>query len=344
MTDIEIMSAIGADFEFGDEQPAVTKTKKSFLQKLTERHGALKLHMRSVRGDDLDQDEQRQPSRTSSSSSAQKDFFKMAPVVWTTKSDRTKNDFAMRYDDIADDSQPSPIIVQSPSSTPVEFTSGTCDQWNLAQTDRQFIREFISSEITTMPRLHSSHSTTSISSSCGSPRTSSSRSSPIFVRSRSLPSEMSDEQMDAWLEEPEDAEVHRHRKDSANSMLSNPSPTMSERYTRRRKETAKAMWNSQHPVVFRKNELFSNYRNASWEVPRLVGASPASVSKEATPTQEASDTASEDCLTFSSMPVEVVLEVSRHLDMKSAASCRSTCKKLYDTVPAPLRPLALKKT
>jgi hypothetical protein len=341
------MTAIGTDYQFSEERPAMSKTKRSFLQKLTERHDALKLHMRSIRGEDLDHDEQCEALRTSSSSSTQKDFFRLSPVAWTTKSERPKNDFAMRYDDIVDDSQPSPIIMQSPSGTPVEFDFGLLDQWNIAQPDRQVIRDFVSNDMISKPRLHSSYSTTSMGSSCTSPRTPSSIS-PIVVRSRSLPSEMSDEQMDAWLDKPEDAEMHRKRKDSAHSMFSNHSPTMNERVARRRKETTRAMWRSQNAVVIRKNELFSDpfaqSRSVDPKDHEEVFASPVKEKNERAPKRQAHAASTKHSLTFSSLPVEVLLDIARHLDTRSAVSCRSTCKKLYVTIPAAPKPLALKKT
>jgi hypothetical protein len=80
MTDCEVMTAIGNQFD-SEQRPALSKTKRSFLQKLTERHDALMLHMRIKTSEELDQDDRPAPSRTSSSSSTQKDLFKISPVT-----------------------------------------------------------------------------------------------------------------------------------------------------------------------------------------------------------------------------------------------------------------------
>jgi hypothetical protein len=202
MSDTEIMAAIGWDAQFEEEQPTM-KSKKSFIQKLTERHEALKLHIRSPKVDDLDTEDQRAPSRGSSSSSAQKDFFKLPPTVWPTK---PAPPIAMRYDDIADSALPSPVFVNSPVTTPTESSPTLPDQKTFARIRRQDRRESSVMEFGATHRLYTSHSI----SSFGSPRTSI-RFEPPKPRSRSLPSEMSEEQMDAWLDAPEDAELHRLR-------------------------------------------------------------------------------------------------------------------------------------
>jgi hypothetical protein len=343
MSDMEIMAAIGTDvdFEFHDERPAMAKSKKSFIQKLTERHGALKVHMRSPKLDDMDHEDQRAPSRASSSSSASKDFFKISPTVWHTKSDRSRSDFGMRYDDIAGDNLPSPVFVKSPDATPVEFDFRTQEQTQLRRRERQCRRESSVIEMNATHRLYSSHSTTSFGSSCSSPRTST-RFIPPKPRSRSLPSEMSDEQMDAWLDRPEDAEAHRQRKHSASSALSDSRPTMSQRYAERRKQALIAMENSTpwSPIAFRKDNPFLYDRTADVKQSCM---SPTSTDATAESERQLSGP-KKNGLTFSALPVEVVLEIAHHLDMQSAARCRQTCTKLRDTVPAPLRPLTMKKT
>lgn len=339
MSDIEIMAAIGTDHQLDEDLPTMTKSKKSFMQKLTERHDAIKLHMRSPKVEEIEQDDPRAPSRTSSSSSAHKDFFKLAPVAWTTKSDRIKGEFAILYDNIADHTQPSPLFVQSPSSAPNEFVSKTHEHDFNVRTQRQLNREASASDIVATHSLHNLDSTMSMSST----RTSTpiaSRPSLLKDRTGSLPSEMSDEQMDAWLEKPEDAEVHRqrNRKHSASSALSEYSPNMSTRYTQRRKMTTKAMEKSTSPVVSQKDSGFIYERSVLQKEFEELLASMISTTGTSTLGQQPKPTN----LTLSAMPVEIMLEVTRHLDTQSVAHCRQTCKKMQDSVPAPLKPLAKK--
>jgi len=310
------------------------KTKKSFMQKLTERHEALKLQLRSPKLDDVSHDEERAPSRSSTSSS-HKDFFKLAPVAWTPKTDRIKSEFAILYDDIAGDNYPSPSFVQSPLSTPTESDSRTHDQ-DMARIRRKVNREASASDLFTTRPLHSSYRTVSMNSSrLSSPTTT--RPPSVQTRARSLPSEMSDEQMDAWLEQPEDAEVHRRRKHSASSALSDYSPTMSQRYVQRRKMTSKAKETSTSPVSQKPCTFPCESDLLQKEFEQLLAAAGASATSTPVVHEERN-------LTLTDMPVEIVLEVARHLDTQSAARCRQTCRKFSDTVPAPSRPLSLHKT
>jgi hypothetical protein len=341
MSELEIMAAIGPDHQLEEEMPAITKPKKSFMRKLTERHEALKLQLRSPKLEEINNEEESAPPRTTSSSSAHKDFFKLAPVAWTTKSDRIKSEFAILYDDIAGNNEPSPVFSQSPSSTSSEVDSRADDQDTFVRTQRKINREASASDILASRSLHTSYSTMSMNSSRLSTPTTT-RPSLLKGRTRSLPSEMSDEQMDAWLEKPEDAEVHRQRKHSASSALSEYSPTMSKRYVQRRKMTTKAMESAVSPV-FRKDYSFFSERDVlQKEFEQLLAA--ANESNSPMLGQQTPTVVEEQTLNLNALPVEVVLEVARYLDTQSAARCRQTCRKFRDTVPAPLRPLALSKT
>ncbi|KAL5118887.1 hypothetical protein ACEQ8H_003210 [Pleosporales sp. CAS-2024a] len=315
MADVETRTA-------ATEHQLMPKPKQSLMQKLSKRHEALKLQLRSLKTDDLDHDDQRAPSRaSSSSSSAHKDFFKLAPVTWVSKSDRAKTDFAILYDNIADDKSPSPVFVLSPSSS--NCTPSACphvktpdhDHDPFVRTQRQLNREASASDIMAAHRLYtSSYSTVSLNSEFLLSTPTSSRPSPH---------QMSDEQMDAWLEQPEDAELHRRRrKHSASSALSDHSPTVSHRYVQRRKITiTKAMdTSSSSPVSLPNDNVFFPERDA---IPVV---------------QE------ESHWTLATMPVEIVLEVVKYLDAQSALCCRQTCRKLRDHVPAPMEPLAPNKT
>ncbi|KAF1911506.1 hypothetical protein BDU57DRAFT_461629, partial [Ampelomyces quisqualis] len=324
-SDMEIMAAIGMGNLLEDERPAMTKSKRTFMQKFTERHEALKLHIRSPKLDEADHDEQPNSSRTSSSSSTHKDFFKIAPSAWTAKPERP---IAMRYDDIADDTQPSPVYVNLPVLPSLEFHTESQEQKNMARVARQNRRESSVMEMNATHRLYTSHSTTSTNSSCSSPRTAT-RFIPPNPRLRSLPSQMSDEQMDAWLDMPEDAEAHRQRKQFATSARSDYPPTTSKRYLQRGEQAARALKVSTSPVIFRK-PMF---------------ASPAtSAINISIPEQEIPELDEEEGLTFAALPVEVVLRIVRHLDTKSTARCRQSCRMLHAALPAPVQPLSASKT
>jgi hypothetical protein len=304
--------AIGADARLGVEAPVTTK--KSFMQKFTETHEALKLQIRSIQSSNLDHDERQESPRTSASSSANKDLLKLSPVNWT-KSDRTRNDFAVRYDDVANDNQPLPMTVQ----TLPEVQCGP----KLTQA-QGWARGFTLSE------------------AVASNRQLGSRGFELVGRSRSLPNTMSEEEMDAWLDHPEDAEVHRHRKLSA------------VKFARGQSSTLRApSFDDQEKG--KRNHNLARKQNAS---PRISSdqqtAGPKTMGKPDTPRPTAETravllqgldtTLRKSPIRFSSFPDEVLLEISRHLDMKSVAQFKASSRKTYDTVPAPLRPLAVKKT
>jgi hypothetical protein len=292
MTDCEIMPAVGDHFVSEQHRPTLFKSKRSFLQKLTERHDALMLHMRISKSEESDLDDQLAPSRTSSASSSQKDFFKLSPVTWPSKSSvSAKTDFAMRYDDSAiDTSLPSPIMLRSPLST-CDF-----DQWTVPS-------------LNDIPRLHSSHSTTSSASSCVSPRTPSSLSP---IRTRSIPSQMSDAQIDAWLEDPEDADAHRKRK---SCMPATYSPVLSERTACRRKDVARTMCTSQSAA---ESKPFSDpFARSRRRMASVIGVESVGV-------------------TMAGMPMEVLLGIAKHLDAGDVRAARGTCRRLYVAVPEPV--------
>ncbi|KAF2830446.1 hypothetical protein CC86DRAFT_161647 [Ophiobolus disseminans] len=334
MTESEIMTAIGPDFQFDEERPSLAKGKKSFIKKLSERREAFRFNMRGIQTNNLDQDEQHESSRPASSPSTQKDFFKLPPVNWS-KSERSRNDFAVRYDDVANSQLPTPML--SPSSTQCEFEPR---QPSIAQMDRQMIRDFVSSEATSTQRVHSSHSLPSIDSPCPSPLYSP-KSFRVKHRSRSLPSQMTDEEMDAWLEKPEDADAHRQRKLS--SAASSRRGSAATRTTTSGVKEAHRKHSIPRKQISSPRASPSNLAivEAAKEEPE---ASHASEDAELPPPQVASTELNQNGITFFSLPDEVLLEITRRLDMKSVALCRASSKKIYDTVPAPLRPLVLKKT
>jgi hypothetical protein len=304
--------AIGADARLGVEAPVTAK--KSFMQKFNETHEALKLQIRSIQSSNLDRDERPDSPRTSSSSSANKDLLKLSPVNWT-KSDRTRNDFAVRYDDVANDNQPLPMTVQ----TLPEVQCGP----RLPQA-QGWARGFTLSE--------------AAPSKCQF----GSRGFAFGRRTRSLPNTMSEEEMDAWLDHPEDAEVHRHRKLSAvkfargqGSTLRAPSFDDQEKGKRN------------HSMARRQ---FASPRTSSDQQiagPKITGKPdtplPTAETRAVLP-QELGTTLRKSPIHFSSFPDELLLEIARYLDMKSVAQFKASSRKTYDTVPAPLKPLAVKKT
>lgn len=343
MSDAEIMAAIGVEqqqhLEEDEEKPLppppTMKSKKSFMQKLMEGHEALKMQMQmGVRSPKLDGDEEvlAQPSRASSSSSVSKDFFKIAT---TSKSERP---IAMRYDDISDSAAPTPVFVAAPVTPSSEASSTHISQEQKekdvhARTQRQCRRESSVMEMNATHRLYTSYSMSHMGSSATSPRTAVRFAPPLKARSRSLPSQMTDEQMDAWLDMPEDADAHRLRKASeASARAEYMKRNVVKRKPVARADSAVAI----SPVVFKRDNPFSyDADEARREIEKMF-APDADAGAE--------DTMERDAVSFAAMPVEVVLRVARLLDAKDVKSCRQACRKLCENMPAPQGTLTAKKT
>jgi hypothetical protein len=105
--------------------------------------------------------------------------------------------------------------------------------------------------------------------------------------------------------------------------------------------TTKAMETSTSPVVSRKDSGFMYERSVLQKEFEELLASVVNTNGTATVGQQSSKSTS---LTLSAMPVEIMLEVTRHLDTQSVVHFSQTCKKMHDNVPAPLKSLAAKKT
>jgi hypothetical protein len=158
---------------------------------------------------------------------------------------------------------------------------------------------------------------------------------------------MSDEELEEWLEKPEDAEIHRGRKTSASITSSEAASGQQEWASNKDFEEG----NEKELIVFEKRNWPLNSYSRSW----VIGADEEENTKEIEDFQSNAEietmhpqllftTGPKYKTTFSTMPDEIVLEIARHLDMRSVAILRLGCTKLFDTIPAPLRPLALKKT
>ncbi|KAF1845204.1 uncharacterized protein K460DRAFT_366089 [Cucurbitaria berberidis CBS 394.84] len=192
------------EFRYIDEHTSGPKPKRSFLEKLNVRHGSLSLHIRSKKSEPMmrEHGQQYDHSRTPSSSGEE--------VSPTTQTNHNPFDFESRYYDVKaelcrTDVNLSPILRQ-------DGAFGIPLQHATAQNDWEGTSDFHS--IQGLLRRPASQDSTSAKPTY-MPLPVSRKSS-----SRGASSEMSDEQIEDWLERPEDAEVHRYRKmweDSASS-------------------------------------------------------------------------------------------------------------------------------
>lgn len=205
------MTTIG--FRFEDTCQSGTQPKRSLLQRMNESHGSFISSMRLNKGEKHANrrqkyiEESRSRALSASSSLTQ---VSISPSDGSSASvERDQPELGSRNSSFQDDSVQSPSEIvsgcESDFSVPFQYATMPKDReqrrnivngmqnfmvWKQASYDSSLERPF---HISPPQTPQSSHSWSSMCSA---------------------PSEMSDEQLDQWLEQPEDAEEHRFRKAS----------------------------------------------------------------------------------------------------------------------------------
>jgi hypothetical protein len=194
---------------YDDLRPHVLRPKKSFLQRLNNTPDQLKSRMRSLKADDSTSllrqsyDRSRAVSSVSimSSIEPERDYF---PDV--TKHTEINMD------------RPASCAVLSPPTSPTEGSFFPIQQF-LSPMDRKTSKQFVQGMQTYVHWKQATYESTLSQGPLNSPPQTP-QSSFSWSSSRSSKSEMSDEEMDDWLDNPMDADVHRFRKLSASSLES----------------------------------------------------------------------------------------------------------------------------
>jgi hypothetical protein len=195
------MTTIGVPYD--DLRHHVVRPKKSFFQRLNDTHDQLLSHMRSLKEDPaLSVKQSAERTRASSTTS----------LMSVAESDRETLQDATRSTEV-DLETPISSGLLSPLISPVEGSFFPIQEF-LMPMDRKPSKEFIQGMQGYVHWKQAAYeSTLSLSSPPQTPQSSYSWSS-----SKSSRSEMSDEEMDDWLDRPMDADVHRFRKISASSL------------------------------------------------------------------------------------------------------------------------------
>lgn len=332
------MSTVEMDSCSIAERPTV-KPKLSFFQRLNERHETLLSSMRLKVGDVGTHPADRQQESSGTFSPTFKAFSKTFLLPSNIALDRSRHEYALRYDDIENGVQPSASNSQPTSTT---RTYGDMAIPYRRDVGRKHVKQPKQKEQNLFWRPNTWHRYSSMDPSSLLP------TSPTARRPGTSPSEMSDEELDEWLEKPEDAEMHRGRKTSTTTTSSEVAFGQQEW----NQNQANKEGNDIELVVSKKRDWPLDPYSQSW----LVGAEEEeeaiegleefqlNAEIETMQTQAVYTTGPDHKATFSAMPDEIILEIARHLDMRSVAILRLGCTKLFHSIPAPLRPLALKKT
>lgn len=202
------MSTIGYRFV---EDRIIPPPKRSFLQKLNEKQGAFVAHIRLNRNEE--QSHRRPRLRAQSS-----------PSTLAVNSATLPNSSAATDQDADDQDEPTPSPADSTEdfSVPYQYARMPKDRearqkivhgmqnfiiWKQASCDWDLMRSFHNSP----------------------PQTPQSSSSCSWASLNSASTEISDEQLEQWLERPIDADLHRSRKASAHSSTASSTASISAR-------------------------------------------------------------------------------------------------------------------
>ncbi|KAH7384506.1 hypothetical protein BKA66DRAFT_416940 [Pyrenochaeta sp. MPI-SDFR-AT-0127] len=212
------MSTIG--FRFEDERPCSSQSKRSFLQKLNERHGTLISNLRLKKGEESPHRAGVRNERPYTSSFYASKISVTSSSTSSRGSELHGNVNELESDESDDDFEPPPTDIESLKYGELgmpfhHFTSSK---------ERDGRRTLINGIQSFVLWKQSSSNLATTRPFCISPPCTP-RSSHSMASSRASPSEMSDEQIEDWLERPEDAEDHRRRKFSGCSANSKQDST-----------------------------------------------------------------------------------------------------------------------
>lgn len=199
---------------YDDLRPHVLRPKKSFLQRLNNTPDQLISRIRSLKADDssslLRQSYHYDRSRAVSTVST-------VSVMSSVDPERDYFPDAAKHVDVNAE-RPASCAVLSPPTSPTETSFFPIQQF-LSPMDRKTSREFVQGMQTYVHWKQATYQSTLGQGPMSSPPQTP-QSSFSWSSSRSTRSDMSDEDMDDWLDNPMDADVHRFRKLSASSLES----------------------------------------------------------------------------------------------------------------------------
>jgi hypothetical protein len=194
---------------YDDLRPHVLRPKKSFLQRFNHSPDHLISRMRSLKADD-----------SASLLRQSSDRLRAASTVSIISTPELERDYfpdVTKHTEITAD-RPMSAAVLSPPTSPTQGSFFPIHQF-LAPMDRKTSKEFVQGMQTYVHWKQATYESTLSQASSGSPPQTP-QSSFSWSSSRSTRSDMSDEEMDDWLDKPMDADVHRFRKLSASSLES----------------------------------------------------------------------------------------------------------------------------
>ncbi|KAF1940326.1 hypothetical protein EJ02DRAFT_456148 [Clathrospora elynae] len=322
------MATIG--FPFEQLRPQTPKPKKSFLQRLNEAHDTLISNVRSMKVDDVPVQLKQPTERTRTPLRTDNQLSVASSITSWSGSERDGTQFAAKYSEINYDG-PLSTGVMSPPLSPREGNFTTSFQQFMTPRDRKGSREFMQGMQNFMQSRQAAYQSSSelrpsLISPPQTPRSSHSTSSW-----RSSPSEMSDEDMDNWLERPMDAELHRFRKKSEASASWIDDATDAE----------EDIWTLQ---VIKEHELEEvsaalsegqrlEEAHEERDTPDMSNGKTTTSCEVTSPKQHSTKVQNSKLL---SLPDELLQNIAFHIDPVNVRPFRFSCMKLYDIGSASL--------
>jgi hypothetical protein len=339
------MTTIGVPYE--DLRPRVLRNKKSFFQRVSDTHDQLLSHMRSLKVEEpaappkQSLERTRTPSTSSTSDSERESYEDLTRYSYT--------EITIDYDSPASSGPMSPSL--SPREGSFSIQQFPIQQY-LTPGDRKPSRECVRGMQSYVQWKQAAYeSSLGRQHPLSPPQTP--QSSHSWASSRSVRSEMSEEQMDDWLDQPVDAEWHRFRKHSASWLDDSTDSEEDEKKIHvivehpeeedsaaeedsfaydswKPASTHQQTWNTWYSTL----ETHETNDNSDEDIApdQIIEHAPAT-SKDASPLQSAAKNRDSKLL---SLPDDVLQNIAFCVDPSDAKPFRLSCMKLYNVVSAPL--------
>jgi hypothetical protein len=331
------MTTIGVPYE--DLRPRVLRSKKSFFQRVSDTHEQLISHMRSLKVEEPTSAPKPSLERTRAASTSS-----------ASDSERESSEDLIRYSYAEIDYDSPSTGPMSPPLSPQE--SSFPIQHFLLPSERKSSRESVRGMQSYVQWKQATYE-----SSLGQrlplspPQTP--QSSHSWNSSKSARSEMSEEQMDDWLDRPMNAELHRYRKNSASWLDDSTDSEEDDKKIHVIEEHPEEEDSAAEEDSFMYDHLqlpaASNRQTwSTWYTAMDEGHSdnsdddiaPDQIIEDAPTSPE--DVLSEESVVMNrqpkllSLPDDVLQNIAFCVDPNDAKPFRLSCLKLHELIPAPL--------
>ncbi|EDU44899.1 hypothetical protein L13192_02802 [Pyrenophora tritici-repentis] len=318
---------------YDDLRPHVVRPKRSFLQRLNETHEQLISHMRSLKVEE--------PTLSTKHHGPSMERMRTMSTVSLTSTSGSEREYFQSTDSESESPMSSGFL--SPPLSPADGSSFPIHQY-LSPKDRKSSHEYIKGMQSYVNRKQATYESMVQRSLPISPP----QTPPLDSASslKSAKSEMSDEQIDDWLDRPMDAELHRFQKLSASgSEYSTDSeddenkihviveqPDEEDNAAHEERLANSARW--RETWCMQKAPECGSTASLPYKVNDAVSGDVWAKEAEAEAEAEAEEESVESKLLL--LPIGILETVASHLQKEDVRSVRLSCTKLNSLLAAPL--------